>query len=718
MLATPEWANWINCRERALWIHGIPGAGKTVLASHVIEKTRNICETRGKKTRLVYYYCHHSHNQDETAPFLRWLVSELLQGLDEIPSIAWEPYERRTEPDLPRLLQILGEALHGFERVYVGIDALDESESRANLLALLERLTIETRFAKIQLFATSREYEDIRRKMSSISQPLSMSNPFVEADIRLYVAAKIRENPRFHCWPENLRTEVEDVLSTGAKGMFRWAVCQLDILRRLHHQSKVREAIRSLPETLDETYERIFSCIAEENRGLVRCAIHLLCFHNFLWEGSRPLPAHVLLEFYPLLNESDNRSGPDDCFLDLANLKDVCGCLVAFSYGRGGETANVAHYTVREFLESSRASSPLTASMKIGQKDRFTILVSVFQYAIRWIEDEDNYDEDDNEPLAISATSNLGQYCLASSVWSFGTCEELVEPSLAFKLLDPSRAHYKNFQRALERQESHETWFSDWFWMIYWADGCKSSKAAILISLLIMDCFSLAKVFVKDLDMKGLMQEVLTGEISELWREKPPPGELVSEDRCVRVKGNLVDVLCGIQYFNRGTLGFLQEEASTLIDYGNLLSSYMLAHDCCRDLHQDDCVLEEVFRRGANPNPKESGVMPLQISVYRRDLAGVKSLLEHGADPNNTGDTQGIAGNNACLLIPINLHGVALVDILRNLKPPDYLNVFWIPEERQEMYHAELAIGKLLGISSPYGGSWQDSDQENEGVEC
>lgn len=342
---TPEWKNWIDCRKRGLWIHGIPGAGKTVLASYVIERTRSICETKGKKEKCIYYYCYHGRNQDETTPFLRWLVSQLLQGLDEMPRAAYDTYESCAEPDFQQLLSILGEALRSFDRIYVAIDALDESQSRIHLLSLLEKLIMETRFAKIQLLATSREYEDISRKMISISQPLSMSNSFVEADIRLYVAAKIRENPRFQRWPEDLRIEVENALSTGAKGMFRWAVCQLDILRRLHPKFKIREAIRSLPETLDETYERIFSCIDVEDQDLVRHALHLVCFDDFLWNGRAPLPARVLLDSYGVLNQTNNRPTPNDFLPNLDTLKEVCGCLASFSHRAGGDAAYIAHYT-------------------------------------------------------------------------------------------------------------------------------------------------------------------------------------------------------------------------------------------------------------------------------------------------------------------------------------------------------------------------------------
>ena len=59
-----------------------------------------------------------------------------------MPKAAWKAFERHTEPDAQLLLRILDEALHGFECIYVCIDALDESQSRENFLTLIEKLVV------------------------------------------------------------------------------------------------------------------------------------------------------------------------------------------------------------------------------------------------------------------------------------------------------------------------------------------------------------------------------------------------------------------------------------------------------------------------------------------------------------------------------------------------------------------------------------------------
>jgi hypothetical protein len=569
--------------------------------------------------------------------------------------------------------------LSSSDRVYVGIDALDESQSRDQILALLEMLVTQTRFSKIQLFATSREYAEIKSKMQGIAQPLSMSNPFVEADIRHFVTAKIRDNARFQQWPQDLRSDVEHTLSTGAKGMFRWAVCQLDLIRRLYHQSKIRTAIRSLPETLDETYERIFSYITDQERDLVRHALHWVCFHSFLWDDEVPLPARVLLDSYAISETAGKQSSTDDLIYDLDVLKEVSGCLITFSqrdHFSDEETVTIAHYTVREFLESNRAITQLAGWTKISTEECYSgILGAILDFATApeapplCVED---YDVFGHGPLEIGSASSLHEYCLASSVRSLTTCEKLVNPSLAFRLLDPCAAHYKGLILALRMAEvfSRGEMIPE-FWDFSWTDtSSKASSAVILISLLVMNCFGLAKALATKLDIKQLIHQNLTGEL--LWRiPERWFGEDARDIGC-QFQGNIVDVLAQIRELDKDCLDFIQETAPTLVNYQKLLPSFV---PCCGGpYHGPDRIGGDVLQRlldlGADPDPTGFRVTPLQIATYTRDLEYVRILLNAGADPNNAGDPHGSAWNGDSVLSPFNrLHGNAPIELLRALEP-------------------------------------------------
>lgn len=220
MLRLPEWADWVAAKYRCLWIHGIPGAGKTVLASYLVDTVASHCQDKlGSKCATLYYYCYFGHNQDESAPLLRWIVTQLCRQAEAVPAEAYAVFKQRCEPSLPKLLDALATILDGFQTVFVIVDALDESKPRGDLLKTLRDLATDPRFSKIQLLVTSREYVDIERALDEISKRVSMSNSFIERDILLYVRSNLQKNTKFRRWSSQLLDEVEAILSTRAKGM-------------------------------------------------------------------------------------------------------------------------------------------------------------------------------------------------------------------------------------------------------------------------------------------------------------------------------------------------------------------------------------------------------------------------------------------------------------------------------------------------------------------
>jgi hypothetical protein len=117
------------------------------------------------------------------------------------------------------LLSMLEAAAENFSRVYITIDALDESANREHLLKLLHKIVRHTKLGNIQLLATSRKELDIESALSPIATGLSLSNPYVDKDITTYVKGRLREDPKFGRWPESLKSETEAALIKGAKGM-------------------------------------------------------------------------------------------------------------------------------------------------------------------------------------------------------------------------------------------------------------------------------------------------------------------------------------------------------------------------------------------------------------------------------------------------------------------------------------------------------------------
>jgi hypothetical protein len=220
MIRSPEWTNWLEGRTGCIWIYGIPGAGKTVLTSHLIEKVKEHCErSTEKKCAYVYYYCYFGHSQDEATHFLRWTINRLCRQADLIPTYLYLLYKHGGEPSLEELLCALEATLESFDNIYIVTDAIDESMLRDDLLRVLRDLATDSRFQKVQLLSTSRQYIDIGKVMQQISVSVSMCNPLLDEDIKLYVRSQLHSNSKFRHWPLRLREEVVEALSPGAKGM-------------------------------------------------------------------------------------------------------------------------------------------------------------------------------------------------------------------------------------------------------------------------------------------------------------------------------------------------------------------------------------------------------------------------------------------------------------------------------------------------------------------
>ena len=658
----------MNSTGRCLWVHGIPGAGKTVLASYAIRQViRTLKESGDANSICAYYYCHHAHNQDEATPFLRWIVSQLCRAAKRVPEPLYETHRLRRLPGIDALLQHLGSILDHFSSVFIVIDALDESQPRETLLRVIRNISGDARFVKIRLLVTSREYADIEREMLSIATPLSMSNSFVQEDIRRVIAACLRSNSVFQQWPEAFRAEVEKALSSGAKGMFRWAVCQLDILRRLKHQNKARQAIRNLPRTLDETYERIFSCIAPEDVDIVRHCLWWTMFHNAVWDSIAPLRAQVLIDTYYLM--TGNELADDEPLIPNPEiLKESCGCLLSFQAADDNDGFNVslAHYTVREYLEPSRS--------RTGQSNLFARndsasyngeATAVFNQSLE-LEAQAGVEEMEALPgncdLSDMITVNTPVYRLLTGLRIVWMGKIKVRPSLIFDFLDPRKPHFDHLVRALKwvsrLLESNEA-VGDLSLLNLELSG-DLSEATVMVYLLWLRRLDLAAVLLRRPGSARIWQKELSGTVYiAFWAARGGSDFTFS--------GDIFELFATVgTEQNPDALGFLLDHGLGHFDPTSVLVHFVGTHQHNLDeTCTQDCPLQRLLEMGADPNARGYPCTPLQIAAVCRDKHGIQALLQAGAEPSATGSTEVEDWEKGTMLGEFSdLRGVRPVDIL------------------------------------------------------
>ncbi|KAK3983940.1 hypothetical protein QBC44DRAFT_203270, partial [Cladorrhinum sp. PSN332] len=355
-----HWEEWLAAatgKPRLLWLYAVLGGGKTILALFMIEQVnKHVKSKEGTKSEAgtgnlyasCFYYCHYSRNQDESVPFLLWVLNQLCRRARSIPDILKKHYEQDpdVEPSIEQLLAWVEAVLVYFRdgRVYIVVDAVDESKKPwTDLLKVITDLGTEPRFGNLSIAVTSRTEFDIQQKLKSVSVSLDIES-FVKEDIRKHVDEKLKNDESFKAWPEELKKEVRNTVSPKAGGMFRYASCQLAILADCGGITEVKKALVCLPVTLDETYDRILANILKRDRQAVIEAFAILMCHHGYW-GLDTKSASLLVETIATANHEQNG------FFDRHSLVQACGPLISIN-----DQGNIAfaHYTVKEYLASSR----------------------------------------------------------------------------------------------------------------------------------------------------------------------------------------------------------------------------------------------------------------------------------------------------------------------------------------------------------------------------
>ena len=155
-LESQTFEKWRSGDDLVMWCPGIPGAGKTFLASIVIEKLRELY--RGQNVAVFMLYCNYNDPETQSVqPLIASLVKQYIQERSVVDKKLGElheaHYKKETRPTLEDLRDILANAISEYDKTFIVLDALDEmpnEKCRSDLLDSLRALH------KSNLLVTSR----------------------------------------------------------------------------------------------------------------------------------------------------------------------------------------------------------------------------------------------------------------------------------------------------------------------------------------------------------------------------------------------------------------------------------------------------------------------------------------------------------------------------------------------------------------------------------
>lgn len=217
-----EFSNWLKTPNSFLWVHGVPGCGKSVLFSTAIHHIAQVDKDAG----LAFFYFDFKDSLKQSAEgMLRALLSQLLlqenendreKDLDHLNS----PYEVEGFP-LDDLIACLHRIAQRFSNIYILLDALNECprhQKRTGVLATITTMR-EWDLPALHVLVTSHDVFDIRQSLNpQAGQEVTMKNPGVDKDIDNYVYYQLTTDPGLHQWKSD-RAEIHAALTERAQGV-------------------------------------------------------------------------------------------------------------------------------------------------------------------------------------------------------------------------------------------------------------------------------------------------------------------------------------------------------------------------------------------------------------------------------------------------------------------------------------------------------------------
>ncbi|KAH9073545.1 hypothetical protein EDB83DRAFT_81769 [Lactarius deliciosus] len=374
---TAEWfyqgstfAEWKSTGS-LLWIYGKPGSGKSILCSTIIQ---DIASLRKASSALMAYFYFDFRDLDKQhrrnlLPSLLIQLSAQSRPCCDILSNLYSAHDNgEQKPSDSVMIRCLKDMLTILnpQPVYIILDALDECPNwpgipspREQVLSLVNEL-VDLDLPHLHICVTSRPEFDIVATLTPLAHHrVSLHDESGQKkDIVDYLNSVVYSDSEtmMKRWREDDKKMVVEALSEKADGMFRWVFCQLETLRHCL-PSGVRQTLAELPESLDETYERIVMDIKKTNSA------HAYRMLQCLAVAIRPLSVAELAELLafdfnaakggiPELNPNWRWEDHEQAVLS------TCSSLITIVPSYDSPVVQFSHFSVKEFLMSDRLSTP------------------------------------------------------------------------------------------------------------------------------------------------------------------------------------------------------------------------------------------------------------------------------------------------------------------------------------------------------------------------
>ncbi|KAF5005581.1 hypothetical protein FDECE_7988 [Fusarium decemcellulare] len=356
LLNSEEYKQWTQKPGEVLFCPGIPGAGKTISTSIVINDL--LTQIRGKEDKdigVAWVYCNFKRQDEQKLDtLLLSILKQLAQAQTTFPadlSILYETWkEKNIRPNLEEIVQVLQSVARQYTRTFLIVDALDECQTfdgcRDRFLA--ELLSLRDK-SSVNIFATSRFIPDITREFDNI-ECKSLEIRATPEDVRNYIQNHITQLPSFVRRSPVLQEEVIKAILDAVDGMFLLAQLHLGSLIGKRSPASLKSSLKKLPkgsDAYDHAYKDAMERIRRQAGDTEQLAKDVL---SWIVCAYKPLTIEELR--HALAVEIDNPLFDEENLPDAEDMVSSCVGLVTIE--DESNIIRLVHYTAQEYFERNK----------------------------------------------------------------------------------------------------------------------------------------------------------------------------------------------------------------------------------------------------------------------------------------------------------------------------------------------------------------------------
>lgn len=223
---SPVFIQWLDTPGSNIWLSGIPGGGKTVLAGAAIQETLTRASPNASIGAAFFFCDYKNENTLNNTNIIGAVASQLARQKHEAFDLLQDYYDdlhpvdglpKKADPDDVRV--VVGKMCELFDQVLMVVDGIDEcGDSMDEVAEMLSDLANDSQKLSVAVF--SRDEVGIRRQLEDTFKPITIAAS--SKDIELYVRAELESlihRGRLRITNASLKEAIREALVNQAQGM-------------------------------------------------------------------------------------------------------------------------------------------------------------------------------------------------------------------------------------------------------------------------------------------------------------------------------------------------------------------------------------------------------------------------------------------------------------------------------------------------------------------